>query len=659
MPYSLFGLLLLLFACGDGGDMGDTDLFQESLAAIKGRSWQGKCNVVIYVGEDVSYTGWSKVNGANCTIHLYEYEGGGYGVEAQWTEGGEVKSDRLELSELQVVKSPRHLSKKIEAKYGDKRSFTLYIPDDKGELTDQFYLHFSSVNGLDDFYVYLDTYPEKLSLLKDKLFNDEHGPLGCLDEDACNFDSNAKIDNGDCDYPGEPCDDGISTTYFDVVSECDKCQGLPIASIDGPCQGTQFLNFDFERWGISGSFNSPLIEFDNRCVTLKPFLPPYNQKGKQVFKILSREHRGDGPLDEFEFNTTEHYAFSWEANFADLLTPGWKPIIVNESNLREHDFTIRRHLKEKLGYALPEHPDYAHGSTWPVVDSTEKTYHLEFVGNFGCVDPEACNFDPQAIDNDGSCLYTGDPCDDQNASTIGDYIDSNCECAYIKNTLVEADASGPCAGLTKYDFNGHEYSLVEIGSECIFNESLRQPTFTNGSPLVQIGDALDELSVSNAVLYQGQGLPQKSNEPQFYIDSLGVYRYNSKAIILGRQQNCLCPEGWNVPSHLPYLTTGGDNPELALRGTSIDELSILWADLGFAQSGGIPYISLSYRGDEVNVYKAQKRMREQPLRKIEGKYYRLPREKATYLTRRVKVRDFHTYPVFYQIICVKNSKDSQ
>ena len=265
------------------------------------------------------------------------------------------------------------------------------------------------------------------------------------------------------------------------------------------------------------------------------------------------------------------------------------------------------------------------------------------VGNFGCVDPEACNFDPQAIDNDGSCLYEGDPCDDQNTSTIGDFIDSNCECAHLKNTLVETDASGRCAGATRYDFNGDQYSLVEIGSDCVFNESLRRTTYTNESPIAQIDDAIQ----------------QNSNEPQFFVDSLGVYRYNHKAIIVGRKQNCLCPEGWNVPSREPYLT-GGWNPELAIRGTTFEQLSILWPDLGFSQNGGIPYISLSYRGDEVEVYRAEKKEREQPLRKLEDRvYYRLPFAKTTYLTRRIRGLNYMLESDFFQVICVKNSDASQ
>ena len=46
----------------------------------------------------------------------------------------------------------------------------------------------------------------------------------------------------------------------------------------------------------------------------------------------------------------------------------------------------------------------------------------------GCMDYLACNFDPLAVEDDGSCLYVGDPCDDGDASTTADAISENCEC---------------------------------------------------------------------------------------------------------------------------------------------------------------------------------------------------------------------------------------
>ena len=46
----------------------------------------------------------------------------------------------------------------------------------------------------------------------------------------------------------------------------------------------------------------------------------------------------------------------------------------------------------------------------------------------GCQDGAACNFDPAATDDDGSCIFLGDACDDGNALTLGD-VYTNCALA--------------------------------------------------------------------------------------------------------------------------------------------------------------------------------------------------------------------------------------
>ena len=47
----------------------------------------------------------------------------------------------------------------------------------------------------------------------------------------------------------------------------------------------------------------------------------------------------------------------------------------------------------------------------------------------------ACNYDPLATSNDASCLYTADPCDDENGLTMNDVITESCEC--IGEVVVE------------------------------------------------------------------------------------------------------------------------------------------------------------------------------------------------------------------------------
>jgi len=48
---------------------------------------------------------------------------------------------------------------------------------------------------------------------------------------------------------------------------------------------------------------------------------------------------------------------------------------------------------------------------------------------FGCTNPEACNFNMNATDDDGSCELIGDSCDDGNPLTENDVLQADCSCA--------------------------------------------------------------------------------------------------------------------------------------------------------------------------------------------------------------------------------------
>ena len=47
---------------------------------------------------------------------------------------------------------------------------------------------------------------------------------------------------------------------------------------------------------------------------------------------------------------------------------------------------------------------------------------------WGCLYPNACNFNPLATIGDCSCYWPGWPCDDGNASTVGDVYNQHCTC---------------------------------------------------------------------------------------------------------------------------------------------------------------------------------------------------------------------------------------
>ena len=53
----------------------------------------------------------------------------------------------------------------------------------------------------------------------------------------------------------------------------------------------------------------------------------------------------------------------------------------------------------------------------------------EFVSCAGCTDPTACNYDATATIDDASCLFPGDACDDGDPATINDVFLGDCSCA--------------------------------------------------------------------------------------------------------------------------------------------------------------------------------------------------------------------------------------
>ena len=57
---------------------------------------------------------------------------------------------------------------------------------------------------------------------------------------------------------------------------------------------------------------------------------------------------------------------------------------------------------------------------------TPGTYNIVILG---CTDPTACNFNGEATVNDNTCSLPGGTCDDGNAGTINDVFDANCNCA--------------------------------------------------------------------------------------------------------------------------------------------------------------------------------------------------------------------------------------
>jgi|GEM_PF-6229821 len=82
----------------------------------------------------------------------------------------------------------------------------------------------------------------------------------------------------------------------------------------------------------------------------------------------------------------------------------------------------------------------------------------------GCTDATACNFDPAAMADDGSCLFTNDPCDDGDPATANDAIDANCVCAGMAaGTLSLTTGACNCAAGIDTDGDGlNDFAQITI-----------------------------------------------------------------------------------------------------------------------------------------------------------------------------------------------------
>ena len=111
---------------------------------------------------------------------------------------------------------------------------------------------------------------------------------------------------------------------------------------------------------------------------------------------------------------------------------------------------------------------------------------------YGCMDPDACNFDPEATIDGGGCIMPGDPCNDGLSFTEGDFLQGDCSCNGYGCVDPEAcnfvDGAIPDNSLCNYVVT---YSIT--GALSSFNDMLVVYSYpnTNGSTyewIVTFGD---------------------------------------------------------------------------------------------------------------------------------------------------------------------------
>lgn len=179
--------------------------------------------------------------------------------------------------------------------------------------------------------------------------------------------------------------------------------------------------------------------------------------------VVSR-FNSNGSLD-LSWGTNGHTITSIYGNWDDAygmdLYPGNRLIVAGFSAQTNTQFAFSRYMTAEVGAGCmnPLACNYNPSATvddgscilpgFPCNDANPNTMNdsidvnCNCVGELivtGCMDPIACNFNPNANVQDSSCVYPGDTCDDGDSTTINDVYTVNCGCSGETNGISEVNS---------------------------------------------------------------------------------------------------------------------------------------------------------------------------------------------------------------------------
>jgi uncharacterized protein (TIGR02145 family) len=227
---------------------------------------------------------------------------------------------------------------------------------------------------------------------------------------------------------------------------------------------------------------------------------------------------------------------------------------------------------------------------------------------FGCVDSAACNFNPEANVEDGSCYPCEIPAAHCGEGTYWDTESQNCVIANPSDTNFDGCVSmtdlldllsvfGTCNETPwscgdPIEYQGYDYETVQIGDQCWYAENCRFMPFVGGG-------FQEEPSI---LVYGYDGDSVEEAQETLAYDMYGALYNFASATQLG-----LCPPGWHVPSKIEFdelfANLGGIDQahsqvmleqawnvgfDLADEGFSL--LPAGWLYLSFAEAGESAYM---------------------------------------------------------------------
>ena len=169
----------------------------------------------------------------------------------------------------------------------------------------------------------------------------------------------------------------------------------------------------------------------------------------------------------------------------------------------------------------------------------------------GCTDELACNYNPEANVDDGSCLDCALFEERCGPGTMWDETAQLCVVANPSDTDFDGCVSmtdlldlltvfGTCNEVPwscgdPLEYQGYDYETVQIGEQCWFAENLRAESYRDGEELIKVNAPQEWMD------YEGQGamaVYESVSAVQGALYSLPVVLYDGG----------ICPSGWKVPT---------------------------------------------------------------------------------------------------------------
>ena len=183
----------------------------------------------------------------------------------------------------------------------------------------------------------------------------------------------------------------------------------------------------------------------------------------------------------------------------------------------------------------------------------------------GCTDELACNYNPEANVDDGSCLDCAlfeERCgpgtiwdESVQLCMVANPSDTNFDgCVSMTDLLDLLSVFGTCNETPwscgdPLEYQGYDYETVQIGEQCWFAENLRAENYRNGDAIQGIVDNGDWSSTSSGAW---------CSPDLEHLAAFGLL-YNGHAVFT---ETGLCPLGWDVPNKQEWQSlssfAGGD-----------------------------------------------------------------------------------------------------